>query len=265
MKSASYQWNAADYARHADSQYEWANELIDRLALAGDERLLDIGCGDGRVTALLARRLAGGRITGIDRSFAMTLATLRNYALRQPNLTVAQMDAAALGLSEAFDVAFSNAALHWLPDHLAVLRGVRRALRPGGRLLFQMGGQGNVAEVLAVMARVTARPAWRDYFVARPRGYFFYHPDDYRRWTGEANLHLLDARLVAKDLRQLGVGGMAGWIRSTWLPYVERVPADQRDDFAVEVAEEYVAAQPTDAAGVVHVAMVRLEVEARRP
>lgn len=263
--STSFEWNAADYARHADSQYEWANELIDRLALAGDESLLDIGCGDGRVTGLLARRLAGGRVTGIDRSHAMTVATHRNYAARQPNLTVAQMDAAALSLAEAFDIAFSNAVLHWLPNHLAVLRGARRALRPGGRLLFQMGGHGNVADVLAVMAEVTARPAWRGHFAIWPSGYYFYHPDDYRRWTAEADLKLLDARLLAKDLRQLGVAGMAGWIRSTWLPFVERVPPDQRDAFAVEVAEAYVAAHPADAAGVVHVAMVRLEVEARRP
>jgi len=262
---AGYQWDAAAYARHAGAQYEWASELIDRLGLAGDEALLDIGCGDGRVTALLAQRLRAGRIVGVDRSFAMARATRRSYAAGYPNLGVIQMDAARLGLAAAFDVAFSNAVLHWLADHLAVLHGVRRALRPGGRLLFQMGGQGNVAEVLAAINRVAARPRWRGYFAQMPPAYFFYHPDDYRRWAAEAGLRLLDARLVAKALRQMGVAGMAGWLRSTWLPYVERVPAALRDRFATEAAEAYVAGHPADAAGVVHVAMVRLEVEARRP
>ncbi len=263
---AGYQWYAAAYARHAGAQFEWAIELMDRLALTGDEVLLDIGCGDGRVTALLAERLRAGRVVGVDRSFAMVSATRRSYAAGpHPNLSVFQMDAARLGLAAAFDVAFSSAVLHWLPDHLAVLHGVRRALRPGGRLLFQMGGRGNVADVLEAIACVTARPRWRDYFAGMPPGYFFYHPDDYRRWTAEAGLRLMDARLVEKDLRQTGVAGMAGWLRSTWLPYVERVPEAARDDFALEAAEAYVADYPADAHGVVHVAMVRLEVEARRP
>jgi len=261
----SYQWDAAAYARHAGAQFEWANELIDRLGLAGDENLLDIGCGDGRVTALLAERLRAGRVVGLDRSYEMAAAARRSYAADYPNLSVIHMDAARLGLAASFDAAFSNAVLHWLPDHLAVLHGVRRALRPGGRLLFQMGGQGNVAEVLAALERVTARPRWRGYFAAMPPAYFFYHPDDYRRWAAEAGLRLLDARLVAKDLRQTGVVGMAGWLRSTWLPYVERVPAAERDEFALEAAQAYVADHPADAGGVVHVAMVRLEVEARRP
>jgi trans-aconitate methyltransferase len=263
---ADYHWNATAYAKHAGAQFEWANELIEKLALKGDEAVLDIGCGDGRVTALLARRLAAGRVTGIDRSFAMAAATRHSYpAAGYPNLTVAQMDAARLGLAEAFDVAFSNAVLHWLPDHLSVLRGVRAALRPKGRLLFQMGGYGNVADVKAAVDRVTARPRWRPFFAGMLEGYFFYHPDDYRQWTAEAGLDLLGAALVPKDLQQAGVEGMTGWIRSTWLPYVDRVPLSDRDNFAAEVAEAYVAQHPPDAADVVHVAMVRLEVMAVRP
>jgi trans-aconitate methyltransferase len=128
-----------------------------------------------------------------------------------------------------------------------------------------MGGQGNVAGVMAAMGQVTARPRWRDYFDAMPAGYFFYHPDDYWRWAAEAGLRLLDAALIPKDLRQTGVEGMAGWVCSTWLPYVDRVPAAQRQAFAHEVAEAYVAEHPADADGVVHVAMVRLEVAAVKP
>jgi trans-aconitate 2-methyltransferase len=262
----TYEWDAAAYARHAGAQFEWATELIGKLGLRGDEALLDIGCGDGRVTALLARHLAGGWVMGIDRSWAMAAAARHTYhADDYPNLRVAQMDAARLGLGGAFDVAFSNAVLHWVCDHLAVLRGARRALRPGGRLLFQMGGRGNVAAMMRVMAEVAARPAWRAHFAEASDGYyFFYHPDDYRRWTREAGLRLVRAELIAKDMRQAGAAGLAGWIRSTWLPYVERVPSERREAFVQEATAAYLADYPPDAEGVVHVAMVRLEVEARR-
>ena len=106
-------WDARDYAAHSAAQQEWARELIEKLHLRGDEAVLDIGCGDGRPTALLAERLPGGSILGVDRSASMiALAREQFPAAERPNLSFRQMDATHLELPRDFEVAFSTAALH---------------------------------------------------------------------------------------------------------------------------------------------------------
>lgn len=136
MVDRPFTWNAGDYASNASAQYSWASELITKLALQGDERLLDIGCGDGRITAELSARVPHGRVVGIDASQEMIEAARQCYPRQaHPNLAFRHMDAREIVLDESFDIIFSNAALHWVADHLAVLQGLRRVMRPGGRLL----------------------------------------------------------------------------------------------------------------------------------
>lgn len=266
MSGPNYTWNAADYAQHSRSQFDWAQELIAKLGLGGGEALLDLGCGDGRVTATLAARLPAGRVVGVDRSLAMlALARQRFPPAQLPHLHFAQMDAAQLGFAGCFDVVFSNAVLHWVPDHRAVLAGVRRSLRPGGRLLFQMGGRGNGAGILATLARVIEREPWRPYFAGFDFPYAFYAPDNYAAWVPQAELQLVRAELLPKDMAHESPAALAGWIRTTWLPYTERVPAAQRDQLIAEIVDTYLTTHPPAADGNIHVAMVRLEVEARRP
>src|SRR5512145_1019858 len=142
-------WNAEDYAGNSSVQMQWALELIASLSLKGNERLLDIGCGDGKVTARLAELLPHGRVCGIDLSPNMIRLAHGQYPPgSHPNLSFLQMDATDIRLPDLFDVAFSNATLHWVCDHLAVLRGIHACLLPGGKILFQMGGRGNAAEIL---------------------------------------------------------------------------------------------------------------------
>jgi trans-aconitate 2-methyltransferase len=141
-KQNKYAWNAEDYAKHSSPQYQWAKELIPKLKLSGNERLLDIGCGDGKITAVLAKSLPQGRIIGVDNSEDMINLARANFpSSTYPNLSFQVMDARVLSFECYFDRVFSNAALHWVIDHRPILRGVQRSLRNGGRLLFQMGGK----------------------------------------------------------------------------------------------------------------------------
>src|SRR5258706_9467912 len=149
----AHQWDAADYAAHSAQQQRWARELIAKLALRGDERVLDIGSGDGKVTAELAAALPHGQVIGIDNAADMIRHASAQFG-DVPNLSFIQMDAASLALAEQFDLVFSNAALHWIYDHRPVLRGIAGALRPGGRLLAQMGGKGNGDAVLTTLDRI---------------------------------------------------------------------------------------------------------------
>ena len=163
-ESGAVRWDAEEYARNSAAQQGWARELIEKLALSGRESVLDLGCGDGKVTAEIARLLTAGRALGVDSSPDMISLARRSFpASRHPNLRFQPGDARTLEFDGEFDVVFSNATLHWVLDHGPVLKGAARSLRPGGRLLFQMGGRGNGAEVFDVARQMTAGE-WGCYF-----------------------------------------------------------------------------------------------------
>lgn len=259
-----YTWDAEDYARASSEQQKWARELIGKLGLKGEERVLDIGCGDGKVTAEIAARVPKGRVTGVDNSTAM-IQLARGRHADAVNLEFSIADARALPFREGFDVVFSNAALHWVRNHRPVVRGIARCLRPGGRALLQMGGRGNAAGILAAVDEMIRGNGWRDHFRGCAFPYGFHGPEEYEAWLNESGLRPTRVELIPKDMVHPGREGLAGWVRTTWLPYTQRVPDDRREAFIRELVDRYLADHPLDDSGKAHVDMVRLEVEATRP
>jgi trans-aconitate 2-methyltransferase len=158
----SRDWDAATYDRVSDPQLGWALEQLDRLDLRGDEVVLDAGCGSGRVTALLADRVPRGRVYAVD--VAPSMAEHARRALGD-RATVFCQDLLELDLPEPVDAVFSNATFHWIPGHerlFAVLHGV---LEPGGRLLAQCGGIGNIDAFRTTADSVADEEPFGPYFV----------------------------------------------------------------------------------------------------
>jgi trans-aconitate 2-methyltransferase len=243
----------------------WARELAGKLRLRGDERVLDLGCGDGTVTAEIAALLPRGSVLGLDISPDMiSFARERLPPERYPNLRFVEGDMLDLPFYREFDAVFSSAALHWVSDHGRVYRGIGRALRPGGRVLLQMGGRGNAAPILAIADEMLAEEPWNELFTGFSRTYAFYGPKEALQWLEESGLTLLRVELIPKDMAFDEQDGLAGWVRTTWHLYLEPLPEDARPDFVAGVVERYVAGYPS-ADGRIHVPMVRLEVEAVKP
>jgi len=261
----SWRWDAAEYARSSAAQQGWARELIGKLGLTGSETVLDIGCGDGKVTAEIARLLPKGQVVGVDSSSDMVRMARDVFPPSAvPNLSFQIADARALTFEGEFDVAFSNAVLHWVKDHSPVLAGVARALRDGGRILFQMGGRGNGADIFAVADDMTTGAAWAGFFTGFDFPWGFYGPEEYARWCADAGLHARRIELLPRPMKQKGIEGLAGWIRTTWMPYTARLPEDRREEFIREAAGRFVARHALDADGNATVGMVRLEIEAEK-
>jgi trans-aconitate 2-methyltransferase len=258
-----YSWNAEDYVRHSSVQLGWGRELISKLDLQGYEAVLDIGCGDGRITAAIAEHLPDGEILGVDSSADMLDLAREEFPWAEyPNLSFQQRDAEELTVEAEFDVIFSNAALHWVQDHGPVLTGISRALNLGGRILLQMAGKGNAASLLTVLDKLIVAEEWQQYFADFTFPYGFYGPELYKIWLKEAGLHPERVELIAKDMSYPERAGLEGWLRTTWLPYTERVPVERREVFITEIVDRYLAEYPADSKGHVHVGMMRLEVEA---
>lgn len=265
QKNSNYSWDAIDYAKNSSNQFEWAKELVPKLELQGNECLLDIGCGDGKVTALISTYLPQGRVVGVDSSQEMILLARRSYPqIRYPNLSFLKMDARELPFKGEFDVAFSNATLHWIIEHKLVLDGVYNSLDKNGRLLFQMAGKGCAQEVIAVIQEMISEDCCKSYFKNFTFPYGFYGPEEYTQWLKEAGFKPERVELIPKDMKFKGKDGLAGWIRTTWLPFTERVPDSLRDSFINDIAERYIAAYPLDKKGLAHVKVIRLEVQATK-
>lgn len=224
-------WDPKTYMKSSSAQKIWADELLSKVSIRGDEKILDIGCGDGKITAGISRIVPRGLVVGLDNSPEMlSFARSRFPAEEWPNLQFQQGDARDLPYDNQFDLILSFAALHWVFDHRPVLTGIRRSLRRQGRVFMQFGGRGNAASVLDIAGDLISEEKWSRHFEGFSFPYAFYGPEEYRAWLDASGLRTLRLDLLQKDMVQKGRKELATWIESTWLPYIERIPEELRLD-----------------------------------
>src|SRR5262245_56473261 len=257
-----FRWNPADYADQSAAQLSWANALLQRLQPSGMESILDIGCGDGKVTAAIAAAVPRGFVVGVDSSAEMIAHATATHLAR--NLEFRCVDARSVELARSFDIAFSNASLHWVDDWQSVFESIARCLKPRGRLIISCGGKGNADEVLQSAKRVCAVEPWGPYFREFDFAWHFHDDSTADGLLRRAGFVPDRVELVPKDMTHDGPAGLAGWFRTTWMPYTQQVPDDCREAFIAAIVADYLVTRPPDAAGRTHVSMVRLEIEATR-
>lgn len=183
---AARDWDAGTYHRVSDPQVAWAAEVVERLALTGDETVLDAGCGSGRVTRLLLERLPRGRVIAVDASERMLARAREELAGAVADVRRADLAQLRLAAGEQVDAAFSNATLHWVADHEALFAGLAAALRPGGRLSAQCGGRGNVAAVQAAALAAAADAGLAERFAGWAGAWNFAGPQETERRLRDA-------------------------------------------------------------------------------
>ena len=261
----NYKWDAQEYEKHSQGQQKWARELIEKISLNGTENVLDLGCGDGKVTAEISKLVRKGSIIGIDNSAAMIkLATDRHSAAIYSNLSFKEMDAGNLKFDDRFDLIFSNAVLHWVKDQKPVIKGMFKSLKHGGRVLLQMGGKGNAAEIVEVLSELQTEKKWHTYFSGFDFPFYFPGTNEYEALLLDCGFTLNRIELIPKKMDHAGTTALKGWIRTTWLPYTERVPEEKRERFIDIVSKKYIERYSANSNGIINVQMVRLEVEAEK-
>lgn len=241
-------WDARTYDRVADPMTRWGQAVLDRLPLAGDERVMDAGCGTGRVTELLAERLPRGRVVALDGSPAMIEAArgrLERFGARV-EYVVADLGR-PLPVGELVDAVFSTATFHWVPDHDALFQNLAAVTRPGGHLVAQCGGAGNIGRIKRALATIGdgwLGPAHYEKPLATTRRLEAAGYVDVECWLSDEPTRFEPGEPFEAYLRTVVLGA-----------HLERLPADEHDAFVHAVAV---------AVGEPVIDYVRLNITARR-
>ena len=230
MNSGPREWDAETYDRVADPQFEWGMEVLGRLELSGEEAAVDAGCGSGRVTAELLERLPRGSVLAVDGSAAMVEKAHERLGDRVSYLVA---DLAELELAEPVDLVFSTATFHWIPDHDRLFARLRAALRPGGRLVAQCGGAGNVARHAEAIASVGARPEFAPHFAQAEGIWNFAGPEETIERLERARFSDVRCWLQPKPVQPADPLAFTSTV--TLGPLLAQLPEEQRRPFAEAV------------------------------
>ena len=223
--TAGQDWPADRYAAHARFVADLASPVVELLAPRPGERILDLGCGDGVLTAKLAE--LGCSVVGVDGAPDM----VRSAVARGVDARI--MDGQALAFGPEFDAVFSNAALHWMKaDPDAVIAGVARALRPGGRFVGEMGGHGNVAAITVALVAALNR---RGIDGAALIPWYFPTPGGYRSRLERQGFVVQRIELLPRPTAL--ASGMAAWLHTFAGPFLHGLPPEEREGVEREVVD----------------------------
>lgn len=225
-------WDATTYERLSAPMTAMGTDVLDRLVLRGDETVLDAGCGTGNVTRLLHDRLPEGHVIAVDAAPSM-VEQARD--LLPPDVDVHQADLLELTVDQPVDAVLSTATFHWVPDHDRLFARLHAALKPGGRLVAQCGGHGNVAEVKQAGLDVAQAAPYAEHFTDWATDWTFATPEETER-----RLHAAGFRDVWCWLTRVDVdpGDPAAYLRAICLgSFVERLPDALRAPFVTAALE----------------------------
>jgi trans-aconitate 2-methyltransferase len=239
-------WDASRYHRVAQPHAAWGATVLDRLDLAGDEVVLDAGCGSGRVTAQLLERLPSGRVIAVDQSRAM-LAEARTTLARwmhQVRLLEADLLEIDRVLDTPVEIVFSTAVFHWIADHARLFAALRGVLQPGGYLVAQCGGAGNLADFMHAADAVAERAPFASVLHGRNLWRFFYTPAETEARLLAAGFARARAWLEPSPQHFAGPAELADYCRGVVLTsHVAALPEPMRADFVTQVVDEVVTRQ----------------------
>jgi SAM-dependent methyltransferase len=215
-------WSPAEYLHNAGFVPALGAGVLARLAPKPGERILDLGCGDGTLTQQIAD--AGATVVGVDASAEMVAAA------RARGLDARQMDATALRVEGEFDAVFSNAVLHWVHDADAAIAGVRRALKPGGRFVGEMGGHTNTAAIMTAVRAVLGRHG-----ISYGWPWYFPSPGEYRAKLEAGGFRVEDIVLFPRPTPL--PTGMEGWLRTFTKGLFVGIAEERRAAIESEIVE----------------------------
>jgi trans-aconitate 2-methyltransferase len=236
--------------------------FLEHTTLKGDESLLDIGCGDGSVSASLAMSLPHGIVVGVDISSAMIEFAKSKYEQIHKNLRFEIKDATSLEEAQKFDVVTSFAAMHWILDQKAALQNCHRSLKQNGKLWIQMplGIPQALSDALQMLIK---QDKLKTYFTEFSPSWKFYSPAEYRDLLEDMHFKPLFMQVYVEDDLFSSRQAFEGYLKN-WFPYVRALPQEKKNEFVQELSKAYLELSPLTSEGKVKFPIKRMEVQALR-
>jgi trans-aconitate 2-methyltransferase len=237
------EWNAQQYDRLSALQDTMAAEVLSVLTLKGNERILDIGCGNGKTTAVIAERLSQGAVLGVDASTDMIGFAKEHWTADHPNLQFAVADARNLPFKREFDLVVSFNALHWISDQALPLQGIHRALRPEGKAQLRLVTKGTRTCIEDVIDDTRKSPRWTGYFKGSPHDFKdpFLHitPEQYAALAEQQGFRVLSIRTSDKAWDFGSRDAFLARMKVTMIEWIQHVPEADRVAFITDVLDRY--------------------------
>jgi trans-aconitate 2-methyltransferase len=234
------EWDAAGYARRSGLQEAMAQEVLALLDLEGSERVLDIGCGDGRITAEIAARVPRGAVVGVDSSRAMIAFASSHFdSALHPNIRFEVADARGLPFREEFDLVVSLNALHWLPDQNAALRSIRSAMKSDGLAQLRLVPAGARKSLEDVLEETRLSSRWEAYFQDFRDPYLHLTPVQYRALAERNGLHVRRIHSEAKMWNFRSRPAFFAFGSVTFVEWTRFLPDSEKPAFISDVLDRY--------------------------
>ena len=217
-----FEFDGEKYKQASEQQKAWGKKLIAELQFEGGERILDLGCGDGVLTAELAKFVPDGFVLGIDASESM-IATAKKYNAGA-NVRFEQLDINEIDFESEFDLVFSNATLHWIKDHKKLLSNVFKALKDKGAARFQFAGDGNCSNLIRILKEIISAKNYASYFAEFDWPWYMPAFDEYRTlldevafaekrvWSENGDKHFINAEAMTKWIDQPSLVPFLGYV-----------------------------------------------------
>lgn len=235
--------NAGGYHHNSSLQWDWAVESLASYPWRGDERVLDIGCGDGKITALLAKNLPDGFVVGLDISPQMIeyASTIFNTSDNH-NLLFLKGEALTIPFHAQFDVAVSFLCLHWVLDQEAALKKIHQSLVPGGKILLVLPAKSpsNLAPVCEALVKTEK---WEPYFPSFKTQRVYFSPEEYQTLLQDAGFESIETTLTTHEDHYPNKAAFLEWL-DPLITFISHLPQTLQRDFLEETAELMLAPYP---------------------
>src|SRR5262245_22592255 len=239
-ESSMTEWNATEYSQQSGLQKAMAAEVLALLEFEGSERVLDIGCGDGKITAEIAARVPRGAVVGVDASRDMiTFASSHFDPTVRPNLRFEVADARLLPFRNEFNRVVSFNALHWIPEQDAALSSIRSAMTPDGQALLRLVPKGDRKSLENVIEEIRRSARWLAYFHEFHDPYLHLTPEQYAAAAERNGLRVLRTHTEAKVWNFKSRSAFFEFSSVGFVEWTRRLPEAERPEFINEVLDHY--------------------------
>jgi trans-aconitate 2-methyltransferase len=234
------EWNAPEYYRHSSLQEAMAQEVLALLDLMGSERILDVGCGDGKITAEIAARVPRGSVVGVDPSRAMIAFAQSHFGpATRPNLRFEVADARCLPFKNEFDLVVSFNALHWIPEQDAALSSIHSTLISGGRAQLRLVAAGARKSLENVVEETRRTSKWSAYFADFHDPYLHLTSDEYAAMAERNGFRVVRVNTRDHTWDFESRAAFAAFAAVGCVEWTRRLPEAERPEFINDVLDRY--------------------------